>query len=126
METKNDFGRRLWLFSLGLVIGSVVVYFSVFKNRNFYKSPQEVIIEKLLKYPSTVKQEAKNNMDALHLKGEDIRKILEQGDVEFSNSEVHRKPCPIYFIRNTDESVKVQSIRFELCDSTSCLINITP
>lgn len=126
MEAPNDFGKRLRLFSIGLVIGSVVVYFSVFKNRNIYKSPQEVILEKLLKFPSTVKPEAKNIMDSLHVNGEDIRKILEQGDVEFSNSEVHRKPCPIYFIRNTDESVLVKSVRFELCDSTSCLIKIIP
>lgn len=125
METKNDFGRRLRLFSIGIAIGSVVVYFSVFKNRNVYKSPQEVILEKLLKYPSTVNAETKIIMDSLHLGSDDIRKMIEQGDISFGKSEVHRKPCPIYFIQNTDKAFKIKSLQFELCDSTSCLIQLT-
>jgi len=124
MEEKNDFGRRLRLFSIGLVLGSVVVYFTVFKNRNIYKSPSEVIKEKLLKYPATVTPEAKESMDSLNLQPSSIKSIIEDGDIEFGNSEVHKKPCPEYFFRNTNPAFPVDYICFSLCDSTSQLLRI--
>ena len=37
IEDKGDFPRRLKLFIIGVIIGSIVMYFSVFKGRNICK-----------------------------------------------------------------------------------------
>ena len=124
IEDKKDFPRRLKLFILGVVIGSIVMYFSVFKGRNIYKSPQEVVIGKLLKYPSQASELASKKIRENNISTDEIKELLNNGDVKFSESEVHKKPCPIYKIENELDNKKLRTVFFELCDSTSILVDI--
>jgi hypothetical protein len=124
IEDKKDFPRRLKLFIAGVIIGSIVMYFSVFKGRNIYKSPQEVVIGKLLKYPSEASEAASKKIRENNISTDEIKELLNNGDVKFSQSEVHKKPCPIYKIENELSDKKLRTVFFELCDSTSRLIDI--
>lgn len=124
IEEKSDFPRRLKLFMFGVILGSVVMYFAVFKDRNVYKSPQEVVLEKLLRFPSTANKVSSDKMELNKIKIEEIKELLKNGDVNFSESEVHKKPCPIYKIENNLEEKPLKTVFFELCDSTSTLIDV--
>ena len=47
-----------------------------------------------------------------------VMKILKQGDIDFSKSQVKNKPCRNYWIEGTADA-KNLVITVELCDSTA-------
>ena len=93
-----DFSRRLRLFLIGVVLGSVIMYFYVLKDRNIYKMPKDVIKEKLLHFPLQLSTKAACTIECNKLDTAKLRKAWQHADIDFSLSKVNEKPCPLYHI----------------------------
>ena len=93
-----DFSRRLRLFLIGVVLGSVLMYFYVLKDRNIYKSPKEVLKEKLLHFPLQMSTMALCQANCNQLDTALLRKAWNTSEINFSESKVNEKPCPLYHI----------------------------
>jgi hypothetical protein len=89
-----DFSRRLRLFLFGVVLGSVIMYFYVLKDRNIYKTPKDVLKEKLLHFPLQLSTKAICQIECNKLDTAKLRKVWKNATIDFSLSKVNEKPCP--------------------------------
>jgi hypothetical protein len=118
-----SFGRRLRLFLIGVVIGSIAMYFMVFRERDLYKTPTKIIQERVLKHPSSITPRAQCLMECYQVLPNDIRLLVENSDIAFSKSDVHRKPSPIYRFE-PETPGKLVAVWFEVGDTTSTLLDL--
>jgi hypothetical protein len=76
------------------IVHFVWIFFTFFKlNQELYDA-QKQISER---FDREIK---KNNIST-----DEIKELLNNGDVKFSESEVHKKPCPIYKIENENSLI---------------------
>ena len=89
------FKKRLYFFSIGLVIGIFLVMF-VFrgKNASFNYMPNARVIENIISKDSIQFL----NEETISFKIYDIKEIILNGKVDFRNSNSQNKPCGIYKI----------------------------
>ncbi len=111
-----DFSRRLRLFLIGVVLGSVLMYFYVLKDRNIYKSPKEVLLEKLLHFPLQMSTMALCQANCNHLDTALLRKAWSKAEINFSESKVNEQPCPLYHIRLNKAIGVSQIFMCSICD----------
>jgi hypothetical protein len=95
-----DNKRRVRLFTIGVVFGTIVMYFAVFKNRNIYKSPQEVVLGRMTDNPMKTTDKAECKLKCFNLDGPDLKLYFQKADVSFSDSKTHQKPWPIYTVNS--------------------------
>lgn len=119
-----NFGRRLRLFLIGVVLGSVVMYFYFLKDRNIYKTPTEVIKEKLFHNALQLTTLSQCKVDCIKLDTALLRKSWAQSTVDFGASKVHEKPCPIYQIKLDKPVSGISSFECQVCESFNVLINM--
>lgn len=124
IEDKKDFSRRLKLFLVGVFIGSLVMYFGVFKGRDVWKSPQDVIIGKINRYSFEIDSLAYSQIEKHKFTKEQIQEVIDNADVNYSESEVRKKPCPVYKIYNDNKHGKINSIIMEVCETSNVLKSI--
>lgn len=115
--------RRIRLFVFGVVLGSIVMYFLVFKNRNVYKSPSEVIHGKLQSQPLQLSLKAQCTMRCYAISESEIKEILINSEVNYPKSKVHEKPCPTYALEGKTSTGKNLSIVFAECDSLTKVLS---
>lgn len=115
--------RRIRLFVFGVVLGSLVMYFLVFKNRNVYKSPSEVIHGKLMSHAMQLSLKAQCNMQCYHISESEIKEILIQSEVNYSKSKVHEKPCPFYALEGKTSKGRNLRVEFAECDSLTKVLS---
>lgn len=118
-----SFGRRLRLFLIGVVIGSIAMYFMVFRERDLYKTPTKIIQERVLKHPSGMTARAQCLMECYQVLPSEVRQLVENSDIAFSKSDVHRKPNPIYRFE-PETPGKISAVWFEVGDTTSTLLDL--
>lgn len=111
-----DFSRRLRLFLIGVVLGSVLMYFYVLKDRNIYKSPKEVLQEKLLHFPLQMSTMALCQANCNQLDTALLRKAWNTSEINFSESKVNEKPCPLYHITLNKAIGVSQIFMCSICD----------
>jgi hypothetical protein len=111
-----DFSRRLRLFLIGVVLGSVIMYFYVLKDRNIYKSPKEVIKEKLLHFPLQLSSKAACQNKCNNLDTAVLRKAWKTAEINLGLSKVDEKPCPLYHITLTPNIGETKVIECSVCD----------
>jgi len=111
-----DFSRRLRLFLIGVVLGSVIMYFYVLKDKNIYKSPKEVIKEKLLHFPLQLSTKAACQVKCNSLDTAKLRKAWKDAEIDFNLSKVREKPCPIYHITLSPAVGATKIINCSVCD----------
>ena len=89
------FKKRLYFFSIGLVIGIFLVML-VFrgKNASFNYMPNSRVIENIISKDSIQFL----NEETISFKIYDIKEIILNGKVDFINSNSRNKPCGIYKI----------------------------
>jgi len=119
-----NMGKRVRLFIIGVILGSIIMYFFVLKDRNIYLGPEEVIITKIQEGKPKISSKAKCKMDCYDISAAEIKLLLENADIDFSASDVHGKPCKTYIINNEDNSVELNQVTFQLCDTVIILSNI--
>ena len=119
-----NIARRIRLFLIGVLLGSIVMYFFVFKDRNVYKSPSEVLHDKLQHSKLTISSKATCEINCYALTSDEIQAFLKTGDVNFGASQVHKKPCPIYVLEGKSNSGKDLSLSYQQCDSSVEIISV--
>jgi hypothetical protein len=111
-----DFSRRLRLFLIGVVLGSVIMYFYVLKDKNIYKSPKEVIKEKLLHFPMQLSTKAACQIACNNLDTSALRKVWLNAEIDLGKSIVDEKPCPLYHIVLAEAIGETKIIECTVCD----------
>ena len=98
------FRKRLYFFSIGLIIGIFLVMF-VFRGKNatFNYMPNARVIENIISKDSIQFTQSKNTSFTT----EDIKNIISNGKVDFKNSNSRNKPCGIYTITSSWENSEV-------------------
>jgi len=111
-----DFSRRLRLFLIGVVLGSVVMYFYVLKDKNIYKTPKEVIKEKLIHLPLQLSSKALCQVNCTKLDTSLLRKAWKNAEIDLGLSKVSEKPCPIYHITLNPSLGTNKILNCSVCD----------
>jgi hypothetical protein len=119
-----DFSRRLRLFLIGVVLGSVIMYFYVLKDRNIYKTPKDVLKEKLLHFPLQLSTKAACGIACNKLDTTLLRKAWKDAEIDFSSSLVNEKPCPIYHITLKTAIGDTKVLTCSVCDEFAVLQEI--
>ena len=114
--------RRIRLFVMGVLLGSIIMYFFVFKNRNVYKSPSEVIHGKLQSQHLEYSRHAQCRMQCRNISESEIKEILLNGEVNYSKSQVHDKLCPSYALEGKTADGQNVRIVFAECDDVTKVI----
>jgi Domain of unknown function (DUF4258) len=114
--------RRIRLFVMGVLLGSIIMYFFVFKNRNVYKSPSEVIHGKLQSQHLEYSRHAQCRMQCRSISESEIKEILQNGEVNYSKSQVHDKPCPSYALEGKTADGQNVRIVFAECETVTKVI----
>lgn len=120
-----DFSRRLRLFLIGVVLGSVIMYFYVLKDKNIYKSPKEVIVEKLLHFPLQTSTKAACQLNCTKLDTAQLRKAWTGAEIDLGKSKVDEKPCPLYHITLNPAVGGVNIVSCSVCDDFVVLQEIS-
>lgn len=91
--------RRILLFSAGIFIGIVMVYFTLIRGRNrTYWLPGNRVKELIQKSKVVYTAHGKCVMDCRQITIENVKSILINGDVNFKESNVRNVSCPSYAI----------------------------
>ena len=98
------------------------MYFFVFKDKNVYKSPSEVIHGKLQSQHLEYTKHAQCRMQCRSITEAEIKAILQTGEVNYSKSQVHDKPCPSYALEGTTADGQQVRIVFAECDDVTKVI----
>ncbi len=122
----SGIGKRLGFFSIGLVLGSLVVYFMVSKRTdiscNYF--PNARVLKDLRTKPLVFSDLAACQKACLALDSNDVKMLFAAGAVIFSESQPRKKPCGEYklIVRLPDEREIVGLA--QNCDSTVTLLSL--
>ncbi|HXC03993.1 MAG TPA: DUF4258 domain-containing protein, partial [Bacteroidia bacterium] len=110
-----NLARRLQLYLFGFVLGGIIVYFGIMKNRpdGALTSwlPTNRIIMQLDTNKMVLTKHAQCRMLCRGITQEEIKDVIKHGEVNFSKSEVHATPCPKYAMEgNTKDGQHVRII----------------
>jgi|TARA_B110000037_G_scaffold222921_1_gene300502 hypothetical protein len=118
------FIHRFAYFLIGLVIGSIFVYFIWNKKDvQFDYFPNSRVLKNIKNDIRVFDSKALAQMIEIGIDTADISDILEYGDVDFKNSLPRQKPCKKYLIQGEPKEKKVL-ITIKKCDSVSTINNV--
>jgi hypothetical protein len=122
------FARRIQLYLFGFILGSVLVYFGLIRNRpdDSLTSwlPQNRIILQLDTNKLVLATKAECYMNCQGLKPEELKMLIHHGEVNFSKSEVHAKPYPKYAIEGKTLSGKQMRLFCEAFPAETHLLSL--
>jgi hypothetical protein len=91
--------RRILLFSAGIFLGTVMVYFTLIRGRNrTYWLPGNRVKELIQKSKIVYSAHAKCIMDCWRIDIENVRVIIKNGDVNFKESNARNTSHPSYAV----------------------------
>lgn len=103
--------RRVLLFSIGIGIGCVMVYFTLIRGKNRgYWLPENRVRDLILQSEIIYSPCAKCMMACMKIDEQNVMKILREGDVNFEESNVRGAACPSYAIEGTlagDKKIRI-------------------
>ena len=112
--------RRILLFSFGIVIGCVMVYFTLIRGKNRgYWLPENRIKDLILHSEIIYSPHAKCMMACRNINEQNVLDILKNGDVNFYESDVHGSACPSYAIEGNAAGTKKLRIVVTTVDSVA-------
>ncbi len=112
--------KRILLFSVGIIVGSVMVYFTLIKDRDrTYWLPENRVKNNILNSKIIYSPHAKCMMACREIDEASILNVLKNGDVNFSESNIRDTPCPSYAIDGTITGNKKIRIVVTTIDSIS-------
>jgi len=118
------FFKRLGFYGFGFTLGIILlIFFLNEKNAGCDYLPNARILKLIRDKPINYSDAALNSMQNLKIDSTDIKKILFEGDIDFSKSITHQKPCRYYLINGIANN-KAVSLYFENCDSLATLKSI--
>lgn len=108
----------------GVVLGSVVMYFWVLKDKNIYKMPKGVIREKLAQMPLKLTTKATCQLACMQIDTASLRKAWKDAGIDFGQSKTNQKPCPMYYITFDPAFNNVQALNCTICEDFAVLEQI--
>ena len=122
-----SFARRIRLFIIGILIGSLVVWGFLFRGRTFPAwTPEGRVLEALQEHPIRISSEARCMLNCNHITDEDILALIADGDVLFSESDIRGKDIPEYVIEGKGKNQKLYKMKFRSEYLTTVLISVLP
>ena len=122
-----SFARRIRLFIIGILIGSLVVWGFLFRGRTFPAwTPEGRVLEALQEHPIRISSEARCVLDCNKISDEDILALIADGDVLFSESDIRGKDIPEYVIEGKGKNQKLYKMKFRTEYLTTVLISVLP
>lgn len=115
------FFRRIKLYGFGLGLGLLLSY-AFFGDRYPTWLPGSVIKEEIIKGTLTFSDKATCLMECENITKDAIDDLLENGDVNFGESDVRGGPCPSYVIEGETTDGRSLRLEFVKCDSIAELI----
>jgi len=122
-----SFARRIRLFIIGILIGSLVVWGFLFRGRTFPAwTPEGRVLEALQEHPIRISSEARCMLNCNHISDEDILALIADGDVLFSESDIRGKDIPEYVVEGKGKNLKLYKMKFRSEYLTTVLISVLP
>ena len=122
-----SFARRIRLFIIGILIGSLVVWGFLFRGRSFPAwTPEGRVLEALQEHPIRISSEARCMLNCNHITDDDILALIADGDVIFSESDIRGKDIPEYVIEGKGKNLKLYKMKFRTEYLTTVLISVLP
>jgi hypothetical protein len=122
-----SFARRIRLFIIGILIGSLVVWGFLFRGRTFPAwTPEGRVLEALQEHPIRISSEARCMLNCNKITDEDILALIADGDVLFSESDIRGKDIPEYVVEGKGENLKLYKMKFRSEYLTTVLISVLP
>ncbi len=102
-------GKRLRLYGIGFLIGCVIVYFTLLRGVNrTYWLPANRVKEQVDKSTFKFSEHAKCILACKQITEEEVRDVLKNGEVNFSESDTRGVPCPSYAIEGSSHNKKLR------------------
>jgi hypothetical protein len=122
-----SFARRIRLFIIGILIGSLVVWGFLFRGRTFPAwTPEGRVLEALREHPIRITSEARCMLNCNKITDDDILALIADGDVLFSESDIRGKDIPEYVVEGKGKSLKLYKMKFRSEYLTTVLISVLP
>jgi hypothetical protein len=122
-----SFARRIRLFIIGILIGSLVVWGFLFRGRTFPAwTPEGRVLEALQEHPIRITSEARCMLNCNKITDDDILALIADGDVLFSESDIRGKDIPEYVVEGKGKNLKLYKMKFRSEYLTTVLISVLP
>ncbi|WP_111307092.1 DUF4258 domain-containing protein [Confluentibacter sediminis] len=121
MTLLQRFGYYLGGFSIGLII---LAFFLNGKKASCSYGPDARVLKNIHSKEMIYSDDVQLFMNTHHLDTSAVNDVLRKGDVNFSKSDTHKKPCAIYTIEG-DYNEKNLILSIENCDSIATLLNMS-
>ena len=119
------FIHRFAYFGIGLIVGSIFVYFVWGKKgASFDDMPNARVLKTLRTDTRLFSDNALENMQTFAIDTADISAILKYGNVDFKKSDQRGKPCKTFFIDGLPYERDI-TIVVKKCDETSTIDKVT-
>lgn len=113
--------QRFAYYGVGLLLGSVFVYFIWQKKKvEFDYLPNARVLKNIRTDVRLFSDDATESMRTIGIDTTDISAILQYGDVDFKKSSPRAKPCKIYFIDGKPKEKNITLI-VKKCDTISTI-----
>src|SRR5688500_18809234 len=117
--------RRFKLYTIGVILGSIVLIFIFQQKKNISWLPKDKLRENLEKYPLTVSEYSSCQLTCIGIDKEALKASFAEAEIDFGKSEAQKEPCPVYHVEvNMMEKGKYNAF-VEMCDSTNALVSIS-
>ena len=118
-STDSGLFRKIKLYVFGVVLGGIISYFLLIRNRDLtYWTPERQVTGRLKMYALSYSDIAACRMRCNALDEKTLKSKLDSASVDFKNSSVDNKPCPIYSIYTRD-GINIKAL---LCDDSTAKI----
>ncbi|MFK5891554.1 MAG: hypothetical protein QM486_12565 [Flavobacteriaceae bacterium] len=100
--------KRFGLYGIGFFMGiALLVFFFNGKNAGCEYFPNARILKLIRNKPLHFSKDSQNAMKTLNIDTLSINKILLDGEIDFSKSKTHLKPCRFYWIEGVANNKEV-------------------
>lgn len=109
------FWRRLRIYLVGVGLGLLIVYV-FFKDRDLSGwTPQGRVLTAIDSSAVSISERALCQLHCLGIEGEDWREVHALAEVNFSESNTQKKPCPVYRLNSYYREQKYLLV-WEVCE----------
>lgn len=121
-----DFKRRLTLFLAGILLGTVFIYFILFRNREFPAwTPNGRVLQAFKSAPVRMDNKTKCLILCHGVNNDDIILLINDGKVLFSESDIRNKEIPEYVVRGKGNDGKYIKIKFRSVPNFTEIMDVT-
>ena len=86
------FIRRLFIYLIGFFLGCAFVYFLFFKGKNRSFFPSAIVLDSLTSKELLIEKKAACSLACYHVSNQNLKELLADGDVIFSESRPRETP----------------------------------